>query len=536
MSNSNLKLHWYFNLIFYGAVIYPPIITASYYLYIDYRELTTINIVFVIFMLMGTLVQFTIFYLGVYLWIPTNIIKSNMVVPEIQYTFETVDIIITRYREPLDILIETLTSLSLLTYPSDKIKVFVLDDGHSEDCELLVQRFNQLLNFELNYVSRPDNSNAKAGNINYTLPNLTSRYLAILDCDCCPIPEYLDILVSNFQSQSQSQNWETSVSSRAPTANQNKLAFIQTPQEFRNISYNSDYLDMSNQFFTRIIMPAMSYINIAPYIGTNALFDREILSSIGGFHYGHSTEDVDTGLSLHLNGYISKYVDIPVAYGLAPEELSETFEQRLRWVLGSIQLLLNRGKTLIKSDQLNIFQKISYIQLTYYWTGFIVVLIGTLWNIYNEWYLTFTRDICLTTIGFRFSFNFYIIYCLIVILLAKTQSPNRNLIIRAKIRAFQMYINYAIVFLYSFLAFVFPSHFKNISTSLAKNGQTKNTHPLIYFNYFIYCLTVISILCKTVIAINVSCIEFHLSLFVIELLLVTFIYYPSLRKGICCLI
>ena len=520
-SNLNLKLHWYFNLLFYGFIIYPPIFIASYYLYIDYRELTTINIIFVIFMLSGTLIQFTIFYLGVYLWIPTNIIKSGTVVPEIQYTFETVDIIITRYKEPLDILIETLTSLSLLTYPSDKIKVYVLDDGHSEDCELLLQRFDQLLNFELTYVSRPDNSNAKAGNINYTLPNLTSKYLAILDCDCCPIPEYLNILVSNFQSC-------------ATNVSPCQLAFIQTPQEFRNISYHSDYQDMSNQFFTRIIMPSMSYINVAPYIGTNALFDREILSSIGGFHYGHSTEDVDTGLSLHLNGYISKYIDIPVAYGLAPEELSETFEQRLRWVLGSIQLLLNRGKTLIQSEQLNIFQKISYIQLTYYWTGFIVVLIGTLWNVYNEWYLTFTRDICLTTIGFRFSFNFYIIYCLIVILLAKTPNSNCNLIIRAKIRAFQMYINYAIVFLYSFLAFISPSHFKNISTSLAKDGQTKNTHPLIYFNYFIYFLTVISILCKTIIAINVSCIEFHLSLFVIELLLITFIYYPSLRKLINC--
>lgn len=81
------------------------------------------------------------------------------------------------------------------------------------------------------------------------------------------------------------------------------------------------------------------------------------------------------------------------------------------------------------------------------------------WNIYYNWNLIFSDDICEPKITPRFSLNFYLMYCGIVILLT-----GGNIVsIRAKIRSFKMYSDYVPVYIYSLLSLIFPKTFKKLA-------------------------------------------------------------------------
>ncbi|EQD30920.1 hypothetical protein B1A_20166, partial [mine drainage metagenome] len=41
------------------------------------------------------------------------------------------------------------------------------------------------------YCTRSDNTNAKAGNLNAVLPTLTEEYVAVVDADMVPQPDWL---------------------------------------------------------------------------------------------------------------------------------------------------------------------------------------------------------------------------------------------------------------------------------------------------------------------------------------------------------
>ena len=62
-------------------------------------------------------------------------------------------------------------------------------------------------------------------------------------------------------------------------------------------------------------------------------------SITGGFTYGSITEDFNTTMTLHQNGFRTAYLNERFQWGLAPETLRATVRQRQRWCMGSFQLL-----------------------------------------------------------------------------------------------------------------------------------------------------------------------------------------------------
>ena len=73
----------------------------------------------------------------------------------------SVDVFIPTYNEPVDIVRRTVIGALALDYPSKKI--FVLDDGRRPEIESMSG------NLGVSYATRPNNSHAKAGNLNHAL-------------------------------------------------------------------------------------------------------------------------------------------------------------------------------------------------------------------------------------------------------------------------------------------------------------------------------------------------------------------------------
>jgi cellulose synthase (UDP-forming) len=230
----------------------------------------------------------------------------------------SVDVYIPTYSEPLDVLEKTITGALCLDYPN--FTVWVLDDGR----RAWLKRFCEEKG--VGYITRPDNAHAKAGNINHALTKTRGDYVALFDADFVVQRNFLKRTLGFFADPG--------------------IGIVQTPHIF----YNADPLQTNlavrkaipddQRFFFEALMPSRDGWNAAFCCGSNSLTRREALRAIGDrLPVDSLTEDMLLTLKLLRKGYITRYLNEPLAYGLAPEGLQAFFIQRSRWARGAMQIL-----------------------------------------------------------------------------------------------------------------------------------------------------------------------------------------------------
>ena len=102
----------------------------------------------------------------------------------------SVDVYIPTYNEPMEVLEKTITGVLCLDYPN--FKAWVLDDGRRP----WVKAFCEAKG--VGYLTRPDNTHAKAGNINHALTKTSADFVAIFDADFIPQRNFLMRTVGFF--------------------------------------------------------------------------------------------------------------------------------------------------------------------------------------------------------------------------------------------------------------------------------------------------------------------------------------------------
>lgn len=242
----------------------------------------------------------------------------------------TIECFITVYGEPLDIIERT--ALATRNIVGNHITT-ILDDGKSDEVRLLAQQLN------IRYLRRETNENAKAGNVNYGLSQSVADYFAIFDADHVPDPSFLYETMPFFQST--------------------KVAFVQTPQNFTNldnlVSRGTSY---AQSLFYQLIQPGKNRFNAAFFVGTNAVFSRVAIESVGGIAMHSNSEDIWTSLRLHENGYRSIYIPDILVNGQAPDTIVAYSKQQLRWATGGFEILLHYRKF---RSKLHVDQKLQYL-------------------------------------------------------------------------------------------------------------------------------------------------------------------------------
>ena len=258
----------------------------------------------------------------------------------------TIDVFVTVYGEAIDVVRKTVTaardmSILHLTY--------ILDDGHSPAIESLAQELG------VYYISRPSHEHAKAGNLNYALTYTDGEYVAIFDADHVPSPTFLEETMPFF--------W-----------NKN-LAFVQTPQHYENLNgYIATGSAETQDLFYSLICPGKNRFNSVFWVGTNAVFSRKALGSVGGV-YRSNSEDIWTSYLLHQKGWQSVFLPKVLAIGKAPETAEAYLKQQLRWAAGGFEIFF-RANPLLMKGKLTTDQKIQYLlTTTYYFTGLAVAIL-----------------------------------------------------------------------------------------------------------------------------------------------------------------
>lgn len=233
-----------------------------------------------------------------------------------------------------------------IDYPSDKMKIIVIDDSTDETTKI-VESFGKKFPNLIKVIHREDRSGFKAGALQTALDMTESDFVIIFDADFVPPKDILRRLVPYMDIDE-------------------KIAFVQT---------RSGYLNKKQSWVTRSTALAIDGYGIidlrgrysanllAHFSGTGGLFRCSAIRSVGGWSSETLAEDLDLSIKLQLKGW--KYIFLPKL--TCPGEIPVSFEllrkQQSRWAKGFAQCFKKHYKPIIKSPNLSIFQKFEALML-----------------------------------------------------------------------------------------------------------------------------------------------------------------------------
>jgi cellulose synthase/poly-beta-1,6-N-acetylglucosamine synthase-like glycosyltransferase len=175
----------------------------------------------------------------------------------------SLDIFLPICGEDISILRKTWDYVSRLNYANKH--VYVLDDSR-ENCD---DHQRMAVQYGFTYLARPNTGEMKkAGNLKYGFEHTTGEFIAIFDADFAPHPDFVHELL--------------------PYMNDEKVAVVQSPQYFEAtqrvhrrsfLEYGAAYVQ---EDFYRVIQVARDRLGGALCCGSNAIYRRAALATIGG--------------------------------------------------------------------------------------------------------------------------------------------------------------------------------------------------------------------------------------------------------------
>ncbi|MDA8869847.1 cellulose synthase catalytic subunit [Rhizobiaceae bacterium] len=263
-----------------------------------------------------------------------------------------VDVLICTYNEEQAILERTIMAATHMDHPA--LRVWVADDGKRQWLADLCEDLG------CGYITRTDNSHAKAGNINNALAQLdrlevAPDYVMVLDADFVPARSFLKRTLALFRDET--------------------VGLVQTPQHFVNADPIQSNLGAVNvwpdeqRFFFDIMMPAKDAWGAAFCCGTSSMIDYRRLRAVGGFATDSVTEDYLVTLKLQEAGHRTVYLNERISLGLAPEGLKEYITQRSRWCLGLMQIIRGPSGPFRPGNGLPFMHRLCLAETFSFWAG-----------------------------------------------------------------------------------------------------------------------------------------------------------------------
>jgi len=228
----------------------------------------------------------------------------------------SVDVLIPTYNEPEFILRRTVIGCQVMDYANKRI--YLLDDTRRTHIKELARELG------CEYITRPDNQHAKAGNLNHAIAKTNGELIVCFDADFVPTKNFLTRTVGFFQDE--------------------RVALVQTPQSYYSPDPIARNLGLENiivpdqEVFYRQIQPVRDGTDSVVCAGTSFVMRRSALQEAGGgFVTSSLSEDYFTSVRLSQQGYKLVYLDEKLSAGAAPDDMGAHATQRLRWAQGTLQ-------------------------------------------------------------------------------------------------------------------------------------------------------------------------------------------------------
>lgn len=224
----------------------------------------------------------------------------------------TVDVLVSTYHEPVELVRTTLLGCAEMTYPH---RTWVVDDGNRAAMRDLAAELG------VGYLTRAVPSHGRSGAIAHALERTTGEFVVLLDADQVPMPDLLHAAMGHFDDGA--------------------VGFVQTPIEFlnRDSILHSSPERHERQLHNEVIAPARSAAGAAVWEGSASIVRRAAIEDIGGVVAADATYDYRTTVRLLASGHRGVYHHETLVQGIAPHNLDLFLAQRSRWARGRIGAL-----------------------------------------------------------------------------------------------------------------------------------------------------------------------------------------------------
>lgn len=244
----------------------------------------------------------------------------------------TVAIIVPCWNEETTIT-KTIFSLLKLNYPKNKLTLYVVDDGSTDNSWKVLQRFARNKQVKL---LQKQNEGGKHAALNYALKFITEDYIGCLDADSFVHPEALRRIIKKFNSDPKLMAVTPSIKIHEPKT---IIQFIQ------KVEYGWGILLLS--MFARL---DGLYVTPGPF----SIFKRKVFETLGGYRKAHNTEDMELALRMQVNGYKIGNARDAFVYTVAPSTVYALYKQRLRWTYGFMKNAIDYRKIFFRPQYGNL--------------------------------------------------------------------------------------------------------------------------------------------------------------------------------------
>ncbi|MGQ3675762.1 glycosyltransferase [Xanthobacter sp. TB0139] len=236
--------------------------------------------------------------------------------------FPKVSIHVPAYREPPEMLKQTIDALNRLEWPNLECIIII---NNTPDPEMVnpIRAHCAELGDRFKFINAEKVSGFKAGALRIALEQTAedAEIIGIIDADYVVSPDWLKNLVPVFED---------------PT-----VGLVQAPQDHRDGDTSPLHQAMNAEYagFFDIGMVTRNEDDAVVVHGTMCLIRRQAMMEAGNWSSDTICEDTDLGLTIAEHGWKTHYTAHRYGWGLLPDTFEAFKKQRHRWAYGGFQII-----------------------------------------------------------------------------------------------------------------------------------------------------------------------------------------------------
>lgn len=226
-------------------------------------------------------------------------------------------------------LVATCESLLALDYPKDRLEIILSDDGSTDRTSAVMATFAN--NPQVRIISKEKNE-GKHTAMNAGIAATNAEFIGCLDADSFVESDALREIIPCFDDP----NVAATTSAMSVHKPVTLLQHMQNAEYFSGITF-------------RHAIASINGLYVTP--GPFSFYRRAVIEKLGGFCYGHQTEDMEMALRIQRAGYGIENAPRARVYTTAPHTIAKLLQQRTRWTTGFLRNTLGEYRGLIGNSR-----------------------------------------------------------------------------------------------------------------------------------------------------------------------------------------
>lgn len=205
----------------------------------------------------------------------------------------------------------TVESLLALDYPQDKLEILLVNDGSTDGTAGVMDQY--ALHPQVTVVHQENGGKHSA--VNLGIATTDAEFIGCLDADSFVHPGALKEILPHFDDPKVA----------AVTASM-------TVHDPKNLLQKMQYAEYLAGVALRHIFAVVNGLYVTP--GPFSFYRKSVFADVGGFAYGHQTEDMEMAMRLQRHGYKIGNAPRAQVFTKAPATVWGLVKQRTRWTSG----------------------------------------------------------------------------------------------------------------------------------------------------------------------------------------------------------